>query len=110
VLDNPSRYRFPGRTALALGKPEHDLGSPVQDTVRFPAHLDRPKRPWGSETRPSCRDLVVLVHEAAQTVPALDRRGGGDATRLRLDVAHRWRPKFKASVRPLVVVVTNVFV
>jgi hypothetical protein len=24
----------------------------------------------------------------------LDRRGGGDATRRRRDVAHRWRPKF----------------
>jgi hypothetical protein len=52
-----------------------------------------------------------IIDEAAQTVPALDRRGGdGDAARLRLDVAHRWRPKFKASVRPLVVVVMNVFV
>src|SRR5215216_4251442 len=66
--------------------------------------------PWGSETRTSCRDLVVLVNETAESVPAPN--AGGDCYRIRpspnLDTSGR--PKREASVRPLIVVVPQVLV
>ena len=64
----------------------------------------------GSETLTSCRDLVVLVNETAESVPAPN--AGGDRYRIRpspnLDTPGR--PKREASVRPLVVVVLHVLV
>ena len=66
--------------------------------------------PWGSETRTSCSDLVVLVNETAESVPAPN--AGGDCYRIRpspnLDTSGR--PKREASVRPLTVVVPQVLV
>ena len=62
------------------------------------------------KTRTSCRDLVVLVNETAESVPAPN--AGGDCYRIRpspnLDTSGR--PKREASVRPLIVVVPQVLV
>src|SRR5215213_592787 len=73
-------------------------------------HTTDSRGPWGSETRTSCRDLVVLVNETAESVPAPN--AGGDCYRIRpspnLDTSGR--PKREASVRPLIVVVPQVLV
>jgi hypothetical protein len=78
--------------------------------LSIPGAGQRPFRSWGSETRTSCRDLVVLVNETAESVPAPD--AGGDCYRIRpspnLDTSGR--PKREASVRPLTVVVPQVLV
>src|SRR5512133_3380066 len=51
------------------------------------------------------------MNETAETVPASDRRCGGCGhARSGSFVDRAWRPKIKASVRPLVVVVPNVLV
>jgi hypothetical protein len=66
--------------------------------------------PWGSETRTSCRYLVVLVNETAESVPAPN--AGGDCYRIRPspNLQTSGRPKREASVRPLTVVVPQVLV
>src|SRR6266545_4613275 len=66
--------------------------------------------PLGSETRTSCRDLVVLVNQAAEAVPAPNAGGGRDRARRSSDGDTSGRAKRKASVGPLVVVVTHVLV
>jgi hypothetical protein len=58
-------------------------------------------RPLGSETRTSCRDLVVLVNQAAEAIPAPNPHGGRDPARRHPDVGTPRRPKRKASVRPV---------
>src|SRR5512133_4197588 len=51
------------------------------------------------------------MNETAETVPASDHRCGGCGhARSGSFVDRAWRPKIKASVRPLVVVVPNVLV
>src|SRR5262245_25848175 len=64
----------------------------------------------GSETRTSCRDLVGLVNQAIEAIPAPN--AGGDRYRIRLspDLDTPWRPKHKAPVRPLLVVVPHILI
>jgi hypothetical protein len=77
---------------------------------RQPVLIAASRCSWGSETRTSCGDLVVLVNETAESVPAPNT--GGDCDRIRpspnLDTSGR--PKREASVRPLTVVVPQVLV
>jgi hypothetical protein len=44
------------------------------------ATLDN-QAPLGSETRTSCRDLVVLVNQATEAIPAPNARGSGNHIR-----------------------------
>src|SRR6266508_255544 len=48
--------------------------------------LEAADDPLGSETRMSCRDLVVLVNQAAEAIPAPNADGGRDPTRHHPDV------------------------
>jgi hypothetical protein len=45
----------------------------------------RADAPLGSETRTSCRDLVVLVNQATETIPAPNADGGRDPAMRRSD-------------------------
>ena len=66
----------------------------------------------GSESRTSCRDLVVLVNQAPETIPTPNAAGDRDNRRCRcgsdVDTA-RWT-KLKAPMRSLVVVVPHVLI
>ncbi len=62
----------------------------------------------GSETRTSCHDLVVLVNQAAEAIPAPNADGGPNPARRHPKVDTPRRAKRKASVRSLVVVVPHV--
>src|SRR6266536_1454574 len=66
----------------------------------------------GSESRTSCRDLVVLMNQAPETIPTPNAAGDRDNRRCRCgsDVDTARRPKRKASVRSLVVVVPQVLI
>jgi hypothetical protein len=55
-------------------------------------------------------DPVVLVNQAAETVPPLDGSGDRDSTRAGLAVDNPRRAKRQASVRSLVVVVPQILV
>src|SRR6266700_6657927 len=58
----------------------------------------------------SCRGLVVLVNQAAETVSPPDGGGDRDSTRVGLVVDNPRRAKRQASVRSLVVVVAQILV
>jgi hypothetical protein len=64
----------------------------------------------GSETRTSCRDLVILVNQATEAIPAPN--AGGSRNRIRPSPAFDspGRTEREASVRSFVVVVPHVFV
>jgi hypothetical protein len=58
----------------------------------------------------SCRGLVVLVNQAAETVSPPDGGGDRDSTRVGLVVDNPRRAQREASMRPLTVVVPQVLV
>jgi hypothetical protein len=62
------------------------------------------------QARTSCRGPVVLVNQAAKTLPASDAGRSPANMRHGSAVDHRWRRELKASVWPLVVVVPHVLV
>src|SRR6266516_5513556 len=64
----------------------------------------------GSETRASCRDLVVLVNQATEAIPAPNAGGSRHHIRPSPDLDSPGRPEREASVRPLIVVVPHVLV
>src|SRR5918994_1209923 len=65
---------------------------------------------WGSETGTSCRDLVVLMTQAAGAIPAPNARTSRNRLRPSPDLATPERAKREASVGPLIVVVPHVLV
>ncbi len=70
----------------------------------------RMSHPLGSETRTLCRDLVVLMNQAAEAVPPPNAGGDRDRARRSSGGDTAGRAKRKASVRSLVVVVAHVLV
>src|SRR6266536_6357122 len=72
--------------------------------------IPRCPAPLGSETQTSCRDLVVLVNQAIEAIPAPNAGGSRNRIRPSPDLDTPGRTKCEASVRPLIVVVPHVLV